>query len=673
MNPKYILLSCILLIIVFGKLTANGEHYDVNSERENIMAKLKTAETPADSLKLLYDLFDVETRAHKRAVGLEIYDLAVREERYDEALDIIRNIAGFVTDEDALTRLIPKIKALPESRAQQETLLFIDMKKMSGKSRRMNYTEQHDYIQKYVDNLRKSNNASPSFDEKIKDLYTVTAMLRNDVHLDMIKEYVDSLMEMANEPDLTLDAIPNLIYSEAANIYTDARLHSNAVRADRQLLKVINNLDSKYREMGRKYRNYDISRYICYRRMLRNYKGLAPGEADRIYANILELAAVNQEVGQDFHKYRLPHTYYLMAKGNHKQAIPEIKKRLTEENALPVRRQLITMLTEAATAVGDTATLVDALRQKNELLRSMNANDAEARYKELQTAYDISYLRNTQNVMRLQMAEKEAKAMKTSMIIMGVLWVLILMLLGLILYFWSRYRKNAQYLHNFAREIRIQRDDLKRLLYYDSARGGDDENYEGLNRINYQAPLFTPAENFIVGVVSDIVYVSAMGRNERLHHITDAHLPEIIAGLREFADKEIKKDNEDINIVIEKTPENITMITDPECLEYMLNHLLLFGAEHCGKDGTVTFRTFVDLNTGEISFRCSHSGRLIEPGREESLFRNIMNLQFLKKRKDAVLFICRLNAFLLHCRLFYNPHIEREAELYFNVPIKLTE
>ncbi len=651
---------------------AYAAHYDMELERVRLQAELARARTPEDSLKLLYDLFDVEDRTRKRGVGLEIYEVATRTQRYGESLDILRNLAGFISDERLLNQLLANAKDLPESRDRDQTVLFIRMKIMSAKSRRMTYPQQQMYIRELMDSLLKhpDKKFQQDIDSRIFDLYTVVAMLRNENVSPMLIEYVDSLNNLAHDPRLTSDAIRNLIFSETANIYTDVGMPAKAIKADEYLLKVITDLESRYRKMGRNFRNYETNRYISYRRMMRNYKGMSPEDADRVQSRLLELSAINKEIKADM-MTNATTPYYLMAKGKNAEAIPLIRKRLSGELPNPSRRQLLDMLRDAAIATGDTATLLEAIHTQNVHLTEATNNNAELRYKELQTAYDISTLRHNQDAMKIQMAEEETASLKRSMVIMVALWIVILVLLIILILYWSRYRRHSFYLQNFAYQIRKQRDKLKRSRYYDATRGGEDEDYSGINPINENHPGREDAENILQEIISDLLYISATGNIDRDRYIESVNLRTLLADTTKTAEKEMEDDDMAPNLVVENTPDDIELTTDVECLRYMLSHIMRFATLHAGEHGTATMRTVVNSHDNEVQFVFSHSGRRIDSGKEERLFSDIVDLRELQGREDSAMFVCRLNAFLMRCRLSYNPHRDWVAELLFTAPISL--
>lgn len=661
----------LLILFTLGLFSLKISAYDIPKEMEKLQSELSKATLPDDSIRILYNLYDICPRKEKTGVGAELLELARRQKRYSESLDILRLMAGASSDQAVLTHLLELAKNLPDSRERTETILFIEMKKVACASRTLNYKQQNEAIGKLVTTMKADTGYHHDPYKQMLTLYTVAAFLRNDPSSETLINHIDSLINLVNHSNYQLYALPNLIYSEAANIYTDAGQRKKAIEADKHMLSLINSLETLYRNRNRKYRNYNTNRYISYRRMLRNYEGLAPGEANRIYSHILELINTDADTYADFKNNHSVLPYYYMAVGKYSQAIPEIKQRLEKETALPAKNQLVNMLITAARETGDTTTLVDAILAHNDILQMMNRNDADKRYKELQSTYDLNSLRSSNMDLTNQMAQQKKESGKNNMTLTTILWIVVAVLLTILLYYWTKYHSQRSRSLRLLNNIKSQRDKLKTKVYSDYREDGRKTQPlpHKASPLSFNKP--TTSNDIIEEVLTSILYISAIGRDEREKYISEVSMSTIMDKTKRAIDKLYNpKGYGEVRFDYSVANPEFALITDLECLVYILSHILEYAAKAADK-GYVSMDVTTDYNNKEVRFKFSHSGSKIPDGVEEILFRNFVNMDELRKKEDNALFLCRLNAFLLRCRISYNPLPEGPATLYFITPAQL--
>ena len=260
------------------------------TETESLRRQLGAAGSPADSLAILYDILDLSPRDDYKQLAREIYGVAERAGDMPAQLDIIRQVTAVIKEDKDYETLEKAVKRLPPSDERMETLLFVRMKRLSYKTINLSEEERQKEIARII--AEYDWNKPEGKHERLLNLFTLVEYLRNDASGDMLEKYLDELFRQATSSDFSLYAVPNIIFAEAANAYSMAEDHAKAVQADKKLLEVISGLEKKYAGKGRKHRNYDVSKYVCYRRMLRNFEALQPGEADMILAKIKEIASV---------------------------------------------------------------------------------------------------------------------------------------------------------------------------------------------------------------------------------------------------------------------------------------------------------------------------------------------------------------------------------------------
>ena len=166
--------------------------------------------------------------------------------------------------------------------------------------------------------------------------------------------------------------------------------------------------------------------------MLRNYKALEPEEIRELYSKCAILAERDSEVRDDFYNGGRTCAYRMLAQKDYAGAIPYLKKALSSVTDEVIRRELLSSLVEASDSVGDSETLLVALKEYNGLLVNLLRRKADDAYTELQIRYDVNNLKAEKSRLTMQKRDLElATDEKIISITLTALFVLavILMLL----------------------------------------------------------------------------------------------------------------------------------------------------------------------------------------------------------------------------------------------------
>lgn len=634
---------------------------DAQSTIEMLQHNLAEARTPRDSIKILYDIYDLSLITPRIEVGKDLFEVAKRAGDVSAQLDILRLNSNAYKDKADLIRLVKMASALPASREQKETVLFLRMKQIATSAQSMSAEDQLKELTRLTTNIKQTSAGKQNPYERLYNLFAITSLLRNHSDSRLLTQYVDTLVNLVHKNSYQLYALNNIVHSEAARIYSDAGMHEQAIKADRHMLKIIGGLQKKYEAAGRKYRNYDQSLFVVYRRMLRNYKALTPAETDQIYNAIQTLSKrdgdIRHTLGLDA---RGVEPYYLMARNRYAEAIPLIKSYIAAETSMPRKRQLYEMLQTAARQAGDTETLTEALTGYNALITRMDSLDAAQKYKELQVAYDVSALTERNAQLRAENAEAESRQLRQKMSMAIVAWVVIAILLVILLFLWTRYRSSLSLLTKFARNLTTQRNAIQNDRFGDYGPVSDTPK-----------KLLKPrdTEKLIHSVLSDIVYISALGRDDRMKHLSTINVGKVLNSVSEINARECAPG---ATLVITPPDPDFKITTDVECLTYMLTHICLFAQKH-STDASAKIRVVHQAGYSQYHIVITHEGDRITRGNEESLFDDIINMDELAERPDSSLFICRLIAFLMQSSIAYNPHSDGPAQLIITMSVKLSE
>lgn len=427
-----------LLVCVLSACQAFASPASRQHQADLMLHKLHQGMSAADSIDVLYDVFDLSEQNRKGAYAWKILEIAERSGNNPVIIDIIPQLAVIemrnTSKMDRLRRIASK---LPEGNDKKAVLTFIDLEKMVCIGTYSSPEERRKYLYKYV-----KEDLTPKHDPYIDffDLCSVVVFMGHSLQGNLYMEYLERLEHLLNDLPSN-DIFPNIYYTTAANYYTMNGFPQKAVESDRKLLEIIDGLEKKYAEMGREYRTYDRFRYLCYRRMLANYSALSREEVKELFEKCRELAAESTEIQDDFYGKGFTEGYMLMGTQRYAEAVPQLQKALGFADTPNKRRLVLGMLTQAADSAGNEEALVHALKEYNGMLEARQRANAEEAIMELEMRYHVKQLQDEKRA-----AEEETHIMElandqkliTLMLVAAFVLVVILMLL---------YRNNFRLIH----------------------------------------------------------------------------------------------------------------------------------------------------------------------------------------------------------------------------------
>ena len=125
--------------------------YFNQAKADSIASALSRVSAPADSIRILLDVYDLAEQKRKPEVAERILDLAVRTKDHVVMADIIRQLSVLkVRDANRLRRLLDLAKQLPEDRERKAVELFVKMELATNEATYTTEEERVKYILKYA-------------------------------------------------------------------------------------------------------------------------------------------------------------------------------------------------------------------------------------------------------------------------------------------------------------------------------------------------------------------------------------------------------------------------------------------------------------------------------------------------------------------------------------------
>lgn len=466
-NMKTILRTILLTVILPSALAlmiASDCHAaQLSQPTDSLLRQLSKATTAADSLPTLLHLYDAADRAEKLHLNHIIYPTARRAGAPESLqLDLLRQIANSYNGNDSIQQIVLREASThPESTDRQETEAFIRLLMINSQAHRLTDRQREQAISSIIHQL-----TYDAPDDQLRQLelyYSLCIYLSQMSRGEVLGEYMSQAEKIILERQWASNAIPNMYYSHAGIIYTEAELYARAVQSDKKLLLLIGELKKQYFSHGRTNRHYRTHKYVCYRRMLSNYQALSAREIEAFADSITALAAADKDVADDISHNHLSDIYYFMATGRYKEAMPLLKPYLDDKTA-PVKtfnhHKFYRMLEEAAEATGDSTTLLATARQRNKMLEQLLKSKSEERYRELSVLYEVDKLKSARNDAEIEARESIISSHKTRLVITITALAILLIITIALARLYRHAKKLSRNLRESNTRLEAQRDSL---------------------------------------------------------------------------------------------------------------------------------------------------------------------------------------------------------------------
>lgn len=674
---------------------------DLTSTKDSLMQKLQSAQTPQDSLPILYHLLDVSTQSDKPAYCKYIYDVAQSTYNVKVQLDVLRTVCNIFLESDSIMAICQKTaEKLPVSNDQRETITFIKINRIASQVRTASEKAKMVALQKLISEYKQEKNMN-LYDD-ILQLYYVCIYLGNSTTGELYIRYMEKLEKLIRQlPEDGSHILPNLFYTQSAIIYTNNEEHKKAIACDKQLLQIIEQLTARYASQGRIFRNYDASYYNCYRRILSNYPALSRIEIEDYYKRIQDICQKSTTAKFDFQSTGRPLIYYLMGTQQYAQALSELNKFILYPKNEPQKRQFLRLMIEASKGVGDNTTLLTATTEYNKLLEEYNQAKAAEKYKELQILYDVNELKSQNAQLELDKIDTElASNQKILRITLTALGVLIILLLILLLSYrrTNRLAKNLQrskqklqeeqeVILQTQKELTIARDEaesankMKTLFIQNMSHeirtplnaivGFSDILVESIpeeqkEEMKSYAEQISGNSELLLTLVGDVLDLAKMETGKMKPHLNPCSLHAICelvitntrhrtqVGVSMYFNPESKKD--------------FTLLTDATRLEQILINFLTNAAKFTAK-GEIVLSYSIDETNQQVLFSVTDTGIGVPADKADIIFERFEKLDNFAQGTGLGLYICKLIARMLKGKVMLDTTYRKGARFIFVHPM----
>ncbi|MEE1022999.1 MAG: HAMP domain-containing sensor histidine kinase [Muribaculaceae bacterium] len=699
----------LFLFLILAVFSASAATEGRQATLDSLNHQLVYVNTSKDSVKILYDIFDLHPSPSDRCrYARMILNTAERAKDLPAQLDMLRQLdVALGNDMRSASQLhrLDSVRLLanrfPESDQVNDTKLFIDLFNMMRRVRLSDEASRQKQMAALIAKADKKKITAGNWYEQALDLYTVCVYLGMEGTPNLLPEYLKKMENKLKEKKGLDDSVWSLFYMTSAILYSDAGCREKAVEADKSLLGVIARFEKEYAASGRRFRNFDRQKYVIYRRMLSNYKMLSPEESELYYKEAMKIAARNPEIAADMQASPRVEAYHAMATKDYAKAIQLIKASISpasRNNPLKYRNKL-EMLIEAARATGDQATLLHALDEHHNVEEQLKNERRQDLYKELQKKYDTNELRAENAELELEKRDSLLASNRQTIVIISIAFAIVLILICVLFYYYRRARALSNHLSAAVGRLEEERDTLNRIQTQlisarDRAEAANKAKDEFLHSMSHE--IRTPL-NAIMGfsrlmvkkvpetvmpkmksfshqisyntellevLINDILYLSAVDKHTPSPSVEPTSASTMLSLAAQWVAHKVKPG---VYVDCRMPNPDIKLRTDRSDVEEILMKLLSNAAKFTEK-GSITLECIENKADDTASFIITDTGSGIAPGYEEEIFDRFVKLDTFKQGTGLGLYICRRLAESLRGRVYVDKGYRKGARFILTIP-----
>lgn len=671
--------------------------------RDSLERALPSLTASDDRISTLYNIYDLSTRPSDRVDALKrLYDEAERGNRAEVQLDVMTHLANIYRDNDsALVAIEKELDNFVDTDRQREVKLFVAMSRSDIESKKDN--DNDDNLEKLF--KRENLNAPADPYERALMLYALCSRLSRTTSGELLEQYMERLEDVTEGLPLPSGSVRNLIYTRAAPIFTNNQNYRKAVEIDKKMINIIDSLSDSYHSHGRPYRNLNTSRFVCYRRLLGNYKGLTPAEIEAIYTKIQDLAKIDPRIANDLNMVERSNIFYYLATERYAQAVETIKRQIDNPANKDYRLYYLNALVDAAEKIGDKQTQLDAAIELNQLLRKEIKRKAAERYRELEIIYDVNALKEA-NAAAVS-AHEESRVRTERIFAIGLAIAVVTLSILLLLLFRNnrKVKRMAQQQARTSERLRNERNELRQtqeelIAARDQAKSADKLKTDFINNMSHElkTPLAAIVEysklivdcvpeektsylqrfaniidlnsKLIVTLLNDVLDIASLEHGTMSVNYKPSNVYDMcIFALDNLFEKE-GRTSKGVEVVFNsaKRPDVIVETDSQRVGQVLLN--LLSNADKFTDRGRINLDFDYDEALERLTFTVTDTGIGVPQSQSEAIFSRFRQLDNTSPGCGLGLYISRLLAKLLGGDIKLDTSYRGGARFIFTIPAK---
>lgn len=672
----------------------------IDSLIDSLRMELPKQHTAADSLPVLFNLYDLVHFTDRGMVLDAIYDTGKRAGSDQAMYDAVFLMAAFhEADASKRDELLKLADAIKDSDARERIKLYVRVRYSANKIRSLSEDKRRSQLlktlAKYKDVLKLDRY------DRMEYLFCLCSYMRNMTDSELLIGYLLELQELVEtlpEDELPLRA---LFYTQAALCFFNNGLYEEAVDANRKMLEVNGRFDKRHADQGRVYRNYDGSTYQCLYNMLMCYDVLTDEEVESYYKRLCHMEQSNERLSSNHWLRNESRIVYLMAKKRYDEAIPLIEDQLDAQNTVASYGYFVKSLAKAARETGNKKALLHALQIRNVLLRQRLETNSDLGVQELQTIYEVDRLqkKNTGLTNEQHTIVVEHRRKLIDWVILGATILVLCIIWMLTMY--QRSRSLLKKLYESHRKFLKERNALKAaqkdlIKARDQAKGADKVKSDFVNNMSKELrdPLAAIVEyshliadyasedrrayindysdklelntDMLMTLVNDVLELPSMENGKLSVRISSVYLQEICHFTIDLVSKHLSPNVK--LIFLNEGEENVAIASDANKIEQILLHMLLNAAKFTD-EGTIKFGYKLAPDRSKITFTVTDTGIGVPRGQEEAIFERFHKVDPSTQGNGLGLYIGRMLASLLNGELTLDKKYRTGARFILTIPL----
>jgi signal transduction histidine kinase len=640
---------------------ASAQDVDNKALADSLYKVLGKTSDYKQQVLLLYDIMDLSEYLVTPEDSVSRYKKASRQllkiaqQNKDEAvqLDILRILAtnseAASENNDSLIKYTGMVEKLTPSNTQKEVLAYLRCTRVQFETNYQSDSVIYDNLLEYIGRCRKESSSEDIY-QRTENLFSLCDMMYKISPGDMYISYLKKLEKLISElPPDGRNIFPRTYLILAANSYAFNGMQKEALAADRQTLKLSQELDAKYKRDGRIYHNFDRYYYIVYRRMMLCPDAMTKAEYDSCYHKLEEIAATNSMAGKDFNSPgSIAKIRYLMANRQYKDAIPLLEESLSlKKPNSNIWKECLRYRIEAGRAIGNDPDWEKYSQKYIDLLEDSKKEELEYKAKEFQIAYDT-------NELERQVSQLQLRTELIAIIFFLVIIVILAILLTSVSRSRSRLKKmnsslddarskaeNASkmktiFIQNMNHEIRTPMNAIvgfSKLIAEDNG-GLDEEEKDEYSRI------ISENSDLLLDIVNDLLDISELEAGKIKFKLSHCSMNEICTSAVNSCKA---RANDGVAMIFEPHENDLEMNTDKRRVTQVLINFLTNACKNT-EEGSITVDYAVNRAAKKVTLSVTDTGAGIPPEKAESIFGRFEKLDNFKEGAGIGLNICELIA-----------------------------